>query len=568
MKPVKTSGLAAASFLAAILWCLASGCEQPGGPGKPSEDWGPVEPPGVPQNVALIAGAGAVGVTWDIDTDADSWEVWYGVANPDVLDAAQWSGPVSRGTDQAGAVISGLTAADDRVYVWVKAVNAAGKSGFSERKFAKPAMSLQAALFFDYGRRISSTETAQTGTYTVPLGRGIVLAPVEWRLGSDGYEWEVNGEVQAETGKTFRFTPAAQGAYTVGVKAKKGDGYIEGAAAETWVLCTPPEGAYKRSPTGASGVKALALHDFVQAPGQFIGRYGGSLSPGVTEAQVLAGDQALLESTGGEQIFSLGRFGGYIVYGFDHSVENAEGPDIRINGNAFINWNEPGTVWVSQDDNGDGEANDTWYELRGSLTGTAAAIQRYAVSYLQPAGTNTGGTWIDNLGNTGVYFKHFPPQFSGDLTFVGTKLDIGYTVDHHGYVDTVSTNKFEINDAMQADGSSAALRYVDFVKIQCALLVEAGIFGEISTETGVPFDLSIPNPELLIQGTLVGGGQYNYRFVNNSGYDLTLAIEGQSYEVLRNAERTITLDKAQVYFDYYGGNVTFTKAPGLVTFSM
>jgi hypothetical protein len=97
----------------------------------------------------------------------------------------------------------------------------------------------------------------------------------------------------------------------------------------------------------------------------------------------------------------------------------------------------------------------------------------------------------------------------------------------------------------------------------------AGIFGEISTETGVPFDLSIPNPALLIQGADLGGGQYSYRFVNTSGYALTITIEGQTFGLPSGgAEKTVTLDKAEVYFDYYGGNVTFTRAPGVVTFSM
>jgi hypothetical protein len=516
--------------------------------------------------VELLPGAGAMGVVWDIAYDADSWEVWYGVADPDVLSAAQWTGAVSRGTEQAGAVITGLAAAADRVYVWVKAVNGAGKSGFSERKFAKPASSLLASLFFDYGRRISSTETPQIGTYTVPHGRSLVLAPVEWRLGSDGYEWNVDGMLQAETGKTFRFTPSAQGTYTVGVKAKKGGTYIEGAEAETYVLCTSAEEASRRPVTGASGLKALTLHDFVQAPGQFVGKHGGSLSSGITEAAVLAGDQAILASLAGEKMFSLGRFGGYIVYGFGHSVDNAQGPDIRIEGNAFTNWNEPGTVWVSQDNNGDSKANDTWYELRGSLAGTAAAVRRYTVTYLRPTGTNTGGTWIDNLGGSGVYFKHFPPQFSGDLTFVGTKLNVDYRIDHPGYVDTVSTSKFDISDAMQADGTPATLQYIDFVKIQCAILEEAGIFGEISTEVvAAPSDINMPDPAMLLTG-VASGGNYTYTAVNSSGYPLAVTIGSQTQTLTPGGSASFTLATPTASFNFSGGNVTFTRAGNTVTF--
>jgi microcystin-dependent protein len=84
-----------------------------------------------------------------------------------------------------------------------------------------------------------------------------------------------------------------------------------------------------------------------------------------------------------------------------------------------------------------------------------------------------------------------------------------------------------------------------------------------------PFDLNMPNPELLIQGADAGNGQYTYRFYNASGYLLTITVEGQTFELATNGgEHTVTLDKASVYFDYYGGNVTFTRAIGLVTFSM
>ncbi|MDR2374879.1 MAG: hypothetical protein LBD96_00405, partial [Treponema sp.] len=266
----------------------------------------------------------------------------------------------------------------------------------------------------------------------------------------------------------------------------------------------------------------------------------------------------------------------YIVYGFDHSVENASGPDIRINGNAFTIagnasacWTEPGTVWVSQDDNGDGRANDTWYELRGSLSGTPAAIPRYAVTYLRPTGTNTGGTWMDNLGNAGVYFKHFPPQFSGDLTFAGTKLDIDYRVDHPGYVDTVSTSAFDISNAMQADGSPADLMYIDFVRVQCALLAEAGAFGEISTElVNAPSDLNMPDPGSLLAGVESGDGNYTYTAINNSGYSLSVSIGGQTKTLAPGGSSAVfALETSTAYVDFSGGNVTFTAAGGTVTFT-
>jgi hypothetical protein len=59
--------------------------------------------------------------------------------------------------------------------------------------------------------------------------------------------------------------------------------------------------------------------------------------------------------------YSLGGWGGYIVFGFDHSVENGSGGDLYIRGNAFEGNSEAGVVWVMQDENGNGLPDDTWY---------------------------------------------------------------------------------------------------------------------------------------------------------------------------------------------------------------
>lgn len=75
---------------------------------------------------------------------------------------------------------------------------------------------------------------------------------------------------------------------------------------------------------------------------------------------------------------SLGAFGGYLVVGFDHSIENDGGYNIGVSGNSFDGSSEPGIVWVMQDENGDGLPNDTWYELKGSEYGKPETTQDYA----------------------------------------------------------------------------------------------------------------------------------------------------------------------------------------------
>lgn len=71
---------------------------------------------------------------------------------------------------------------------------------------------------------------------------------------------------------------------------------------------------------------------------------------------------------------SLGGFGGYIVVGFDHTIENKSGLcDFRVLGNAFYangasdyGSSEPGVIQVCYDANGNGLPDDGWYEIAGS----------------------------------------------------------------------------------------------------------------------------------------------------------------------------------------------------------
>ena len=67
---------------------------------------------------------------------------------------------------------------------------------------------------------------------------------------------------------------------------------------------------------------------------------------------------------------SLGAFGGSVVFRFEEAVENHPdnpfGVDFTIFGNPMAQWSEPGVVLVMEDENGNGLADDTWYELAGS----------------------------------------------------------------------------------------------------------------------------------------------------------------------------------------------------------
>jgi hypothetical protein len=365
-------------------------------------------------------------------------------------------------------------------------------------------------IYFDYGRRRTNLDPGGNG-YTVPLYRDLVLAPVKWYISDSAtYRWELDGATQAETGEYLKlnFNRANQkGTHTVKVTVT--DGGVS-ASAETIVECVDQEGKFRRDKDGNSKARSNRVLDFVPAPGQFV-----SISATDTQETVLAQAQAKNDDGADGLIWrwSLGSWGGYIILGFDHSIMNvADEYDITIDGNGFGDWAEPGVVWVSQDDNGNGLPDDTWYELKGSEYGKPETIQRYAVNYYRPTG-DKGPVWIDNQGNTGsfpdrTYYdvpQGFPYHAGGDYVILtGTRLP--YRVDfgensggiisnpgfEWGYVDNDGPpNGFKIENAIQADGTTINLKYIDFVKIHTGQNAYAGILGEISTETSQAYDYSM-----------------------------------------------------------------------------
>ena len=99
---------------------------------------------------------------------------------------------------------------------------------------------------------------------------------------------------------------------------------------------------------------------------------------------------------------SLGGWGGRIVAAFAEPVPNTGGYDLYVKGNQFDTSSEPGIVWVSQDANGDGAPNDTWYELRGSEYDNAETIRGYKITYTRPAEADAPVAWSDNAGGSGT----------------------------------------------------------------------------------------------------------------------------------------------------------------------
>ncbi|MDE5944594.1 MAG: hypothetical protein K2G93_03295 [Rikenella sp.] len=212
----------------------------------------------------------------------------------------------------------------------------------------------------------------------------------------------------------------------------------------------------------------------------------------------------------------MGGFGGYVVFEFDHEVKNIEGTDFVIFGNAFSGRSEPGIVEVSLD-------GTTWHRLRGSEEETDGTIRDYTIDYERPDNLSQAApiAWHDNRNENGTidptsspyHGQSYWPSFLTDnpttLNFSGTRLpdnaswnettqryvlaafEWGYadnwSADYTETVgndpDTRNSNKFDLDQAVDASDRSVSLTSIRFVKVYTALnqQVDGGL-GETSTE--------------------------------------------------------------------------------------
>lgn len=328
------------------------------------------------------------------------------------------------------------------------------------------------------------------GSYRVRLGDELRLAP-RYENGDEAtFSWSIEG-VELGNEPTYTFTAQSKGTTKLLLTVSN----ISGSDNREFNITV---------------IDKFMVYDYTPAPGQFIGelKTGGFDGTETTHEDAIAYAESRLTD---EKFVSLGAFGGYIVVGFDRIVENSEGYDFSIGGNSFDGSSEPGVVWVMQDENGDGEPNDTWYELSGSETGKAETIQNYTVTYYRPEASKMDVQWSDNMGGSGVveYLEDFHNQNSyypawieaDSYTLSGTLLksrsydssgngskwvnpafDWGYA-DNASTVDNLNReNLFEISNAIDEQGNAIALEYIDFIKVQSAIQQQCGWIGEVSTE--------------------------------------------------------------------------------------
>ena len=242
------------------------------------------------------------------------------------------------------------------------------------------------------------------------------------------------------------------------------------------------------------------VYEYVPAMGQFVNELP-KYEPGDKAATMCRKcEQAIANNAQG--LVSLGGWGGYITFGFDHPVVNLEGKDIQILGNAFMmsgneayGSSEPGIVLVSRDDNNNGLPDDTWYELKGSLYDDPQTDHHFSRTYTREGDTLQNEyhkqpyypQWITANEYT-LYGAKLPPQtqvISGQ--YVQRILDYGY-VDNKPNADIEGTS-FDISWAVDEDGNPIDLPAVDFIRVYNAADESFPMTGELSTEIAGAIDL-------------------------------------------------------------------------------
>lgn len=288
--------------------------------------------------------------------------------------------------------------------------------------------------------------------------------------------------------------------------------------------------------TGTYSKYISNVFDFRPAVGQFTNEMPEYLSGNSYSEMLQKAKESLVGAS--SSMLSLGGFGGYVVFGFDHTIPNMNGKDFKILGNAF--WGndasqprsgscEPGVIMVAYDRNKNGKPDDNeWYEIAGSEYFKNTTVKDYSITYFKPnenkppvLGSEFWQTdveyikWQDNLGNSGYKTKNtfhvqsYYPLWIGDAsyTFTGTKLMNNYfdqtgTGDYwlgksydYGYADNAPNNdeasNIDISWAVDKDGKYVKLPGIDFIKVYTGVNQEAGWVGEVSTEVAGAYDLHL-----------------------------------------------------------------------------
>lgn len=367
------------------------------------------------------------------------------------------------------------------------------------------------------------------------------------------YVWALDGE-KIPGGKTLEYMFSVAGTYELVLTVSQGELSFD---YKFQIKVVSEESVPLPGDATAYITKVL---DFMPAVGQFTNTMP-AYEVGDTQETM---NRKVLEAIGNNNrgLISLGGFGGYVVVGFDHTIENKKGLcDFRVLGNAFSAASgsesdrpqggscEPGVIMVAYDKNKNGMPDENeWYEIAGSAhqdptqeawyqlavdNGNDVNLYRdYEITYYRPNETMNAPLaspideyirWEDNQGRSGYKVKntyhaqpYFPQWFDGEkLTFRGTCLpqngidesgEGNYYVLYkfrYGYADnevnTGNAAAIDIDWAVDADGQKVSLPGVDFIKVYTGINQENGWLGECSTEITSVEDLHLLGEEIPVK---------------------------------------------------------------------
>jgi len=233
---------------------------------------------------------------------------------------------------------------------------------------------------------------------------------------------------------------------------------------------------------------------------------------------------------GGQGLVSLGGWGGYIIVAFEKAIINDPshlyGVDFTIVGNAYSGSSEPGIVMVMQDENENGLADDTWYELKGGEHSDSSSISNYELSYYYLDSTTV--LWRDNQGNSDTLLRNayhsqayyplaenYPDYPQDSVTFRGTLLSSKTLLNtsgnwempsySYGYADNLPVNysadlsepdnpetteeveggggdAFKLEWAIDSAGQAVSIDSIHFIKIYTGVFDANPVTGDLSTE--------------------------------------------------------------------------------------
>ena len=296
------------------------------------------------------------------------------------------------------------------------------------------------------------------------------------------------------------------------------------------------------------------VDEYVPAPGQFVNilpAYEAGDTP-ATMAQKCT--EMIANNERG--LISLGGYGGYVTFHFDHSIANVEGQaDVKILGNSGEGNSEPGIIMVSKDVNGNGLPDDPWYELKGSadIDSVGKVVYGYSITYSRPVTEKHDETpseiskyvtiekyipWTDNQGGSGFLYRiadSLNPLFRGDpyypMWVTDDQMTFGlqtllppnaynagnYDSEHWirnslawGYVDNKENGNtaacsFDFDNTVEVvSRTPVKIDFVDFIRVYNGINQQCGWTGETSTEIMGAEDLHLDTSIQRIIDALTG----------------------------------------------------------------